>query len=340
MSPILKRILIGMSAIVLILVVFCGYALVRFSQDSERFSLGISFSDKYARSLGIDVHAAYTALLDDMGVRRVRLMSYWDEIEPQPGAYDFNELDWEMDQAAQRGAAVSLSIGQRQPRYPECHVPDWATKLSGDDRNARLNDVLKTIIDRYKGRSNLVSYQLENEALNTTFGVCTRADRNQLQAEFDLVKRLDPDHPVQMNLSDEWGLPLGGPHPDIYGFSVYRRYYENHMVHRYWLYPIPSWGHRLRAAIIEAYSGKQAVIHELQAEPWGPSATVGLSFAEQDKSMSKEQLVRNVETARRTGIREADMWGAEWWYWRKQQGDNSIWNTAKDMFDKYGAAVN
>jgi hypothetical protein len=33
------------------------------------------------------------AAIQDLGVRRFRLMSYWDEHEKTPGDYDFKELD-------------------------------------------------------------------------------------------------------------------------------------------------------------------------------------------------------------------------------------------------------
>ena len=90
---------------------------------------GVSFSVKYANELGVDWKANFTALLDDMQLRNFRLMSYWDDMEPEPGVFKFDDLDWQMNEAAKRGAKVSLSIGMRQPRWPECHKPDWYKSL-------------------------------------------------------------------------------------------------------------------------------------------------------------------------------------------------------------------
>jgi beta-galactosidase GanA len=65
------------------------------------------------------------AMIDDLGVRQFRLVSYWDKIEPEKGTYDFDELDWQFQKANDAHAKVSLAIGLRQPRWPECHMPSW-----------------------------------------------------------------------------------------------------------------------------------------------------------------------------------------------------------------------
>jgi hypothetical protein len=33
--------------------------------------------------------------------------------------------------------------------------------------------------------------------------------------------------------------------------------------------------------------------------------------------------------ARQIGAKDIDMWGGEWWYWRKVNGDPSIWSAVK-----------
>ena len=40
--------------------------------------LGITFSSRYATDLGLDWRETYTALLDEIGVRKVRIPVYWD----------------------------------------------------------------------------------------------------------------------------------------------------------------------------------------------------------------------------------------------------------------------
>jgi hypothetical protein len=88
--------------------------------------LGLTFSARYAADLGLDWRETYRALLDEIGVRRLRLPVYWDLIEREKGRTDFEDLDWQIAEAKKRGATLILAIGQRVPRWPECHIPAWA----------------------------------------------------------------------------------------------------------------------------------------------------------------------------------------------------------------------
>lgn len=311
-------------------------------QDHKIKRVGASFSIKYAQELGLDWKAAYLALLDDVGVKYVRLMSYWDQIEPYDNQYLWGDLDWQMNEAAKRGVKVSLAIGLRQPRWPECHYPDWAKRLPREEWHPKLMDYLDDLVTRYKDHPALYSYQLENEALNHWFGECFVHDRDLLKAdltkEFELVESIDTTHPVIMSLSDQHGLPTGEPTPDIYGFSVYRIVYNTQIAKGYFIYPTPIWYHRLRAWIIHVLKDRPILIHELQLEPWGPAPTPQLSIPEQDRSMSPAQMYKNVDFGRQIGLDEAYLWGAEWWYWRKTElGDPGPWAAAKDIVRQINA---
>ncbi|HVO86333.1 MAG TPA: beta-galactosidase, partial [Candidatus Binatia bacterium] len=296
---------------------------------------GVSFSIEYAQELGNDWHANYLALLNDLGFKRVRLMSYWELIEPQQGQYDFTDLDWQVQQAQAHGAKVSLAIGYRQPRYPECHEPDWAKQLPVNQTawDNQLYSYISTVVNHYKNNPALESYQLENEAENNWFGACrgSAAPKWRLTDEFNLVKKLDPNHPVFMNLSDEHGLPIGQPTPDAYGFSIYRVVYStNTEVHFYTTYPITQWYHRLRVYAIHFIKHRPVYVHELQLEPWGSAATEHLTIAQQNQSMSVQQIHNSIHYSEQTGIQLQYMWGGEWWYWRKTHfNDSGPWNAVK-----------
>jgi hypothetical protein len=296
---------------------------------------GVSFSIEYANELGNDWQANYLALLNDLKFKHLRLMSYWELIEPAQGQYDFKDLDWQIAQAQAHGAKVSLAMGLRQPRWPECHQPDWASQMKQESPEWRnqLYTYMHAVVEHYKNNRAIESYQLENEAANGWFGYCPGgvAPRQRLTEEFNLMKKWDPNHPVLMSLGDEHGLPVGGPVPDAYGFSIYRIVYStNTPIHFYVTYPITIWYHRLRAFIIEHTHHRPIFIHELQLEPWGPKATIELSVKDQDKSMSVSQMHKSIEFARKTGIKDEYMWGAEWWYWRKVHlNDPGPWNAIK-----------
>jgi hypothetical protein len=291
---------------------------------------GVSFSVKEARKLDVDWKANFTALLDDLGFTRLRLMSYWDESEDVRGTLNFADLDWQFAEAAKRGVKVSLAVGLRQPRWPECHQPTWADSLTGNAWKQALYAYMEAVVKRYKDHPALDTYQLENEGMNNWFGKCDAPDRERLIEEFNLMKKWDPNHKVIMSLSDQHGYPIGQPVPDIYGFSIYRVVWNDKIPPAgYITYPTPIWYHRMRAAIITAYSHKPIIIHELQMEPWGPVDFKDLSIDEQNKSMSLDQIGKNFKFARQTGIREMYLWGGEWWYWRKVGGDPTVWERVR-----------
>ena len=289
--------------------------------------IGVSFSEKRSMEMGLDWRDNYLALLDDMNIRSYRLMSYWDVHEKERGNFNFTSLDWQMDMAAQKGAKVSLAIGLRQPRWPECHQPEWANSLSGGEWKQALYEYITVVVKRYENHPALESWQLENEAVNNWFGLCKNVDAERVNEEFDLVKKITKK-PVYMSLSDQHGLPVNPPVPDKYGYSVYRTVWSDKTwpYVGYLTYPTPIWYHRLRAVVIKQTTGRDIFIHELQLEPWGPKDTMLLSIEEQDKSMSQDQISRSLYFARQVGTEDIYLWGSEWWYWRKVNGDSTIWN--------------
>ena len=175
---------------------------------------GVSFSVKYAREMSVDPTSCLTEALSNLGVRRLRLMSYWDVHEPVFGEYDFTQLDWQIELAEKYGAEVSLCLGLRQPRWPESHWPAWAKDLTDVEWQPALLNYIEAVIVRYKGKNCIKSYQLENEALLKAFGLNGNYDRNRLKREFKLVKSLDNKRPVIMSTSDSGGFPFFGPKPD------------------------------------------------------------------------------------------------------------------------------
>lgn len=301
----------------------------------EEPRIGVSFSMKRSEEMGLDWKANYLALLDDMQIKHFRLMSYWDVHEPERGQYDFSALDWQIEEAAKRGADVSLAIGLRQPRWPECHQPEWASKLTGGAWKQAMYRYIEVVVKRYENNATVINWQLENEGVNEWFGLCDRPDRERLHEEYKIVDGLS-DKPIWMSLSDQHGLPFLTPVPDKYGYSVYRVVWSEKTwpYKGYLVYPTPIWYHRLRAVVIKSYTGREIYIHELQLEPWGNRDTLELSREEQDRSMSIEQVKDNVLFAREIGAKDIYTWGGEWWYWRKVNGDPSIWNTVKETFEE------
>lgn len=301
--------------------------------QSEPLVIGTSFSFKYARDLGIDPYAAYEALIKDVGIKRFRLMSYWDQHEQQRGVYNFDELDWQFQLAEENDVDISLAIGLRQPRWPECHWPTWAQELPYEEWKEELKDYIQVVIERYKDSPSLVEYQLENEFFLSVFGECPDFSRDRLIDEYEFVKSLDNTRPVVISRSNNAvGLPIGDPRPDKFAVSVYKRVWDKTITKDYFEYPFPPWFYGFLAGAGEIVTDRDMFIHELQAEPWGPTQTKYLSKEEQDKSMDAERLRKRIQYGIDTGMRTIDVWGSEWYYWRKTKFDDpSVWNVFREF---------
>lgn len=296
----------------------------------NKHQYGVSFSIKQCRNFELEWRPVLHALVSDLGVRRFRLMSYWDELEKKPGKIDFKNLDAQIALIKKAGGEVTLCLGARQPRWPENHWPDWAWNLPRSERNERLLEFIESVVRHYKSERAIVSYQLENEALLTNFGLRPDTDRQRLRQEFELIRRLDSKTPIIMTTSTSWGIPIRRPIPDTVGFSYYQVLYSNGSYGRSFHRP---WLDRIRAGLIRIIHGKPSFIHELQAEPWGPRNIWEMDVIEQDKSMSLDQLRENLRQAQSTGKYPIDLWGAEWWYWRKKHlKDDSVWKEMQELF--------
>lgn len=290
--------------------------------DPAKF--GVSFSSKQCRDFQISQKSALQFLLQQMGFRRFRLMSYWDEHEKEQGVYNFSQLDEQINLVSAKGGKITLCLGVRQPRWPESHWPQWALTLPQEERYQALYKYIEIVINRYKHEAAIVSWQLENEALNRGFGTNGDFNRARLRYELAVARQHDATRPIIMSTSNTWGIPLRRPRPDIFGFTFYRVQYENGA---YRHSKVPWQWSVVRAWLIRSFTGRKSFIHELQAEPWGPRAIWEMSIEEQDKSMSVEQLRTNLTLAKNTHLYPIDLWGGEWWYWRHLKNDDTIYKT-------------
>lgn len=323
-------ILLGMLAgfIVLSIILMMRFELKTRNQPE---TIGVSFSQVQAERYHVDWQQNYTALLDDLGFKHLRIAAYWDRTEPAESQYDFSETDWMIAQAKARGAKVTLTIGQKLIRYPECHYPGWLDKNNASQVREQIDPYLTAVVDRYKNDPTVEAWQLENEFLLRSFGDCP--DQNltssQLTHELSVVKQADASgRPVVLTQSDQFGFPLLGPFADVFGFSMYRNFWNTQLQH-YLSYPQTGNYNWLKAAWINFLTGQGIKIHELQAEAWGPVGNENLSFAEANKTMNPELFNDNLAYARATRIKSFDLWGAEWWYALKNQGHPEMWQAVR-----------
>jgi hypothetical protein len=305
------------------------------SQAGQPEQLGVSFIPDYAQSLGVDPQQTMDALLH-IGVKQFRLVSYWSDMEQTPGNYDFSQLDWEFGKAEAAHAKITLVVGLRQPRWPECHIPTWAANEPESTWQPQLEQFMTAVVKRYQHSPSLANYQVENEFFLQGFGDCTNFDRSRLVSEYNLVKKLDPSHPIIVSRSNNaQGTPIGQPTPDEYGISVYKRTWDANVTKRYLEYPYPACMYAFLAGTQEIVNHKNMRITELQAEAWPPNGKqiTDTSLAEQNKSFNAARFKSRIKYGEATGMKSIDLWGAEYWYYRLTVlHDQSLWNVAQQTF--------
>ena len=214
------------------------YLFVGRVSPAQEIQWGVNFSQKQATALGLDWRAAYAALLDDLEVRKLKVSLDWNELEQAKDAFSFDDTDWQAREAEKRDAKLLLVMGMKTMRWPECHMPEWAKELSKEEQQKEILALLEAVVNRYKDSPALSEWQVENESL-LKFGNCPWRDRKFLEKEVELVKSLDPNHPVVVSDSGELSLWVQAAKiGDIVSTTMYRKVWF-HEIDRYVEYPLP-----------------------------------------------------------------------------------------------------
>jgi len=312
--------------IVICLLILVGLILSRSTADPNRqITWGITFEETFAKKLGLDWQAAYLAMLDDLGVKKIRLVAHWLEVEPKEGQFDFTELDEHVAQAQERDVKIILAVGYRWPRWPECHQPEWVI----DQRPALLGSMEK-VVNRYKDNAAVFAWEVENEPF-LSFGECPKLDVKLLDEEIALVRQLD-SRPIILTDSGELSLWVrAAKRADIFGTTMYR-WVWNQQLGSY-KYPIPPGFFRLKERLVRLFVGwqKPFVVIELQGEPWTHKQIYEIPIEEQLKLMPLTEFISTIDYAKQTGFSEYYWWGAEWWYYLKQNGHPEYWDKVKEL---------
>ena len=315
----------------MVILILFVYLFVGPAKPAEKLEWGITFSKRPVVDFGMNWKEVFLAILDELKVKRIRLVAYWDEIEKKEGEYDFSELDWQIDEMTKRNGEIILAMGRRVPRWPECFEPEWISSFSEEKKQEKILALISLIVNRYKHNPRIVIWQVENEPFLRTFGECPKLDKSFLDKEIARVKEIDPSRPIMITESGEFSTWIGGARrADIVGTSLYRKVYGRL---GYVKYPIPPVFYQRKTVLIKALFGKEVIAIEVQAEPWGNKPNQTMTVEEQDITMSFEQFNQILEYTRRAGFDKAYLWGAEWWYWRKIKfNDDRFWNRAKELF--------
>jgi hypothetical protein len=314
--------------------------------------VGFSFSSPIARQAGHEPSAALRDLLRQLHPDLVRLPVYWSEVAPERGTFDFGEVDALLKTVETFNAArtrhhtqVVLVAGARNLAAPELYLPAWISTGTTIDLEAATSsrayfDYLEACFHRYSTNPLLYAWQVENEPLDSTNDdlgdIAISADA--VAAEVELLKRIDPVHPVVVTTFNSSTVSLDrqatsrfrwlyellpGPRPaghpaltlelaDVLGLDLYvvtpsTPLAEAGVAERVaWkAEAINYWSEQARKG------SKQTWITEMQAAPWNGSP-----------GFTPDDLALSAEAYSRTGVDVVLLWGVEDWL------SDSVWMDA------------
>lgn len=331
-------------SLVVWLSIFAGLGAVCFffagDPPSAQTHYGFTWSVPYARSLGLDPQRGLEKALDELKPEHVRIPAYWSEIEKERGTYDFDWLDAQLEAAAARGTDVTLVVGSRVPRWPECWEPEWAARLSdiSERHRVQMTYVRKTY-QRYANHPAIAGWQVENEAFFDFYAACPGMTRPLVLEEMryvrgEEIKRGAGRRPVITTDSGEWSFWIGFVgETDGLGISVYRSIATKWLgTLRHW-YFTPTFYWR-KAQLLSPIVGP-VFISEFQMEPWTLRAIQETPLEDQYKTFDIDQMRDSFRYAKKLGLPAVDFWGAEWWLWMKEkQNVPEFWEEARGFFER------
>jgi hypothetical protein len=299
-----------------------------FSLQSFEVDYGVSFNQQHAVSLGLDWKEVYDATITELRPEYIRIAAMWSEVEAVQGVYDFADVDYMMDLAESHDVQVLLVVGQKAPRWPECHVPSWIDGYTAADVEGHLFEYVEAVVAQYKDHPALERWQVENEAfIPFQFGECEGFRRDLVKQEIDLVRSLDPEREIVLTDSGElstWYQP--SRLADVFGTTLYRIVETpKGKVFTYdWL---PPGFYKLKARLL-GLSYDEFIVAELQAEPWfTDSNPTSVEPELQQEKFPLERMQNHIAYTRHVGANRTYLWGVEWWYYMKEvHGVDAYWN--------------
>lgn len=324
-----------------------------------RVKLGLSFRPRQAEDLGLDVRDTLAALLP-YPFEVIRLSAYWDQMEPESGAFDTSELDWQLEEAERAGKEIILCLGPvKSFGYPEYFVPSnrldeplpegrLVDRRSHPELLDAVKEQLTRLVRRYRDRPSIRAWQVEHEpadplGMEHSWRLADSFIREEVQA----VRDADPSRPILMNgflptstavLAQQWwrtrdqgdSMVAAQELADIVGIDFYPRHAVTSLG-RWSIYMnganglLPALQRRRLLAWGNA-RGRELMVTEGQAEPWESITIPPSPDGRTSYSCPPERLIENYnECIRWTGPRRTLsaylFWGAEYWVMRQQQGD-------------------
>lgn len=314
---------------------------------ARELKVGATFIQLNAEYLHLDWQAAYREIINDIGIKYIRIPIFWDQIEPKPGVFDWKTLDWQLEEAAKANAKVLLVVGHRVPRYPECYAPKWTLPLSKSEFKQALFRMTEAAVLHFRNHPALETWQVENEPLAKIFGkiwggsTCREVDA-LVSEEVKFVRSLDQhQRPIVVTYAfTPWTASQLREtlkfDSDIVAITLFNKVFfrspiYNGYVEMFKLGAIAPLRLAYQKTIAEQHN-KQFWVAELQAEPWGPDGPYQFDRPEDAyESMNSDRLKATWNYATQSGVSRIYLWGVEWWLAERNKGNSSMLNTAKDL---------
>ena len=321
-----KRIFFGLLVILMCVIV------IQYRAPIDNIHYGVSFSEYRSDQMGVDWKKTFDATVDDLHIIDFRLASHWQYIEPQPGVYNFDNLDYQVKRLEDVGGTAILVLGRRQPGWPECHTPQWARDLSQNDRNEAQIVFMTNVVNHYKSSKAIVNWQVENEPFLSSFAYdeCGPIDKAFFEKEIETIKNLDNSRHILVTDSGNIGTWFSAyKYGDLFGTSVYVYLWSPTLGAVESFLP-PAW-YRAKYNIMRILFGKKdALLIELSLEPWLLQPIKDTDIEIQMERMGLDKMQHIIEYASHTGLQKQYLWGVEWWYWLKEKGIAEQWNFIKN----------
>ncbi len=305
--------------------------------------LGISFRPLQAAAFGLDERAALGALLA-YPFELIRLGAYWDRIEPEPGAFETDALDRQIEAAEQAGKQIIVCVGPLKTfGYPEFFVPAHRLPQPFPERTLiqpsaypalleAATGFIARLVGRYRAHASIVAWQpgrpvMMNGFLPTTWPVRLSQGWSTRDQGDSLA--------VAQRLADMVGIDYY-PRNALAAIGDRTLYLDGGQ---------SRWQQERRAQLLawagaHAKNARKLLISEGQAEPWETKTTPPNPAGRAMSSCLPEHLIGNYNDCVAEGPAGALyaylFWGAEYWLLRQQGGDASYLKAFARLLEQAG----
>jgi hypothetical protein len=323
--------------------------------------LGLSFRPLQVEALRLDARATLQTLLD-YPFQLIRLGAYWNRMEPVPGTFLADELDWQIDAVERAGKHVVLCVGPLKTfGYPEFFAPAHHLPRPFPEHTriepaaypsllAAATEYIARVVERYRRRQSIVAWQLEHEAVDPLGAEHSwRLSKAFVTREVEALRQADSTRPIMMNgflpttlparLTQWWrtrdqgdSLSVALRQADIVGIDFYPRLalMRAGSTTLYLDGSTSSLADTRRRQLFAAAraQGRKVMVAEGQAEPWETVTTPPNPRGQAIYSCLPEHVIANYNICMRWSQPQSSLyaylfWGAEYWMLRQQSGDPS-----------------